>query len=421
MRRGCDVHIVCTRRSNDGDRTITFQDESFDSIPVRRIISNPSSRPQRFGQRLYDPVIGEQIGAALRQWRADIFHITNPAYISAASITAAKSLGMPVVWTATDFGLTCARFTLLKWDGSLCDGKATFGACFDCLRPRTGLSTPLFNALSLLPERAVYPVALLGERLPLKRHGVFAAAVATKERLSRLEPLLRDIDLTFAPSTWMKQVLVMNGVDPRRVIVSIYGLETGGCSHPPRTSHTPLRFAFVGRIHAMKGVDVLVDAFNRLHTEDGASLAIYGSPTPDQFEYAGRIWAMAKGNRAISFGRELGREDLAGVLDEIDVLVVPSIWHENSPIAVLEAQDRGIPVIASDVAGVADQIQDGVNGLLFRRGDASHLAAQMQRLVDAPVMVSELSSRIPPLKSIVEETEMLLGHYRSLTSARQTI
>jgi glycosyltransferase involved in cell wall biosynthesis len=259
-----------------------------------------------------------------------------------------------------------------------------------------------------------YHLAHLAQMTPFQRLGVLNAASIVEQRLKRILPLLKEIDLIVAPSSWMKEVLVMNGASPDRIMVSVYGLQTDQSAPLSRKPHSPLRFGFLGRIHSMKGVDVLIDAFNRLPAPRDATLDIYGSPSPDQFEYAGRLWSMAKANPRITFGKQVGQEQLASVFESLDVLIVPSIWYENSPISVLEALHHRTPVIASQVAGMADVIQHEENGLLFRRGDASDLTSQMQRLIDRPELVEQLSSQMKAVKSIRQDAEILMDKYETL-------
>ncbi len=148
-------------------------------------------------------------------------------------------------------------------------------------------------------------------------------------------------------------------------------------------------------------------------------MTIYGAPHPsrEEFESAGKLWFMAKDNPRITLGKQVDHQQIGRVLRNTDVLIVPSLWYENSPLVVLEALQHLVPVIASRIAGVADLIRDGENGLLFRMGDAGDLALKMQELIDKPERVQQLSSRIQPVKSISQDAEWLLGKYQELVPA----
>ena len=66
-------------------------------------------------------------------------------------------------------------------------------------------------------------------------------------------------------------------------------------------------------------------------------------------------------------------------MEEVDWVIVPSIWWENSPLVIQEAFMYGRPVICSDIGGMAEKVTDGVNGLHFRRADPDSLAETMHR------------------------------------------
>jgi glycosyltransferase involved in cell wall biosynthesis len=78
---------------------------------------------------------------------------------------------------------------------------------------------------------------------------------------------------------------------------------------------------------------------------------------------------------------QVGRVEAVGpYLHAIDVLVVPSVADESLPLVVLEAMAAGTPVVASDLSGIPEAVQDSVTGRLFRPGDAAALAAVLGEL-----------------------------------------
>ena len=118
----------------------------------------------------------------------------------------------------------------------------------------------------------------------------------------------------------------------------------------------------------------------------------------------------------IAFVGTFSNEQVLKVHSELDVLVVPSLWHENSPNVILEAFAAGTPVIASNQGGLAELVKHEVNGLLFRTGDAADLARQLQRIVDQPALLESLHNGIPPVKTVQEEMKELLQIYRSIVN-----
>ena len=70
---------------------------------------------------------------------------------------------------------------------------------------------------------------------------------------------------------------------------------------------------------------------------------------------------------------EFKHSRIAEIFSEIDVLVVPSVWYENSPLVIQEAFLAGTPVIASDIGGIPELVKDKENGLLFKANDDNDL------------------------------------------------
>jgi glycosyltransferase involved in cell wall biosynthesis len=96
------------------------------------------------------------------------------------------------------------------------------------------------------------------------------------------------------------------------------------------------------------------------------------------------------------------------------VVVVPSVWYENSPNTILEAFAHHTPVIVSALGGMAELVQDGVNGLHFAPRDPSDLAAKLRRLIDDRQLMARLQAGIAPVKTAASEMAELTSIYRSL-------
>ena len=105
---------------------------------------------------------------------------------------------------------------------------------------------------------------------------------------------------------------------------------------------------------------------------------------------------------------------IGSVLAKIDVLVIPSLWYENSPLTIHEAYLAGIPVIVTDNGGMAELVSDGLSGLHFRRGDVADLRAKIQRFLDEPELHGRLVRGIPAVKTIADDAATMEGRYRKL-------
>jgi GT2 family glycosyltransferase len=117
------------------------------------------------------------------------------------------------------------------------------------------------------------------------------------------------------------------------------------------------------------------------------------------------------------FVRKLGpvpHERMAGALSEVDALVVPSVWIENAPFVIREAFAAGLPVIASDLGGMAEMVRHEQDGLLFTPGSPPALAAQIRRLIEEPELMSRLREQVRPPMSIQEDALRMRKRYEQL-------
>ena len=164
-----------------------------------------------------------------------------------------------------------------------------------------------------------------------------------------------------------------------------------------------------------KGVHVQVEAFNGL-ADGSAELWIYGDPSvfPD---YARRLRELAA-NPRIRFLGKVDDEDVGSALSELDALIVPSLWYENSPLVIQEAFAAKVPVIASDLGALAEKVRHGLDGLLFPPGDAASLRELLQRLIEEPAILKRLKANIRPVKSMAEHAKEIEALYERLREGR---
>jgi len=118
---------------------------------------------------------------------------------------------------------------------------------------------------------------------------------------------------------------------------------------------------------------VLIEAVRSLPETIQLEVNIYGNIRQDP-DYADRLKAIAGDDARISFCGTFPNERIGEIFEKIDVLVVPSIWFENTPLVIYSALAAGCPVIATDLGGLSEVIEDRINGLLFRKGDVTGLA-----------------------------------------------
>lgn len=336
--RGLQVIVLATARH--GQRI-----DSFGSARVFRL-GNPniywphgSARPgviKRLTWHLIDmvnPLIFLRALRILRREQPDILHTNNLIGLSVSVWIAARCLGIPIVHTLRDYYLMCPKSSMFK-DGENCPRQ-----CFECR---------VFS----LPKRAASLCV--------------GSAVGISEFI-----LDAHIRIGFFGATSANCVIANSA----RVSESRLSKQR---------SPGPFAVGFLGRIEPEKGVEVLLEAVGRVRHLD-LEVRIAGEVDD--------LYLNSLKQRAVDLPvRFVGHVEPNAFLDSLDVLVVPSIWREPSGRVVLEAQARGVPVIASEMGGLSELIEAGSSGLLFMAGSSGSLALELDRLISSPELWERLSS-----------------------------
>jgi glycosyltransferase involved in cell wall biosynthesis len=225
-----------------------------------------------------------------------------------------------------------------------------------------------------------------------------------RRRLGYARQVFESIDLFVAPSRSMAEEFCKLGLARDRVQVSDYGFAAMRSVEPRVTRRTPrlsdsLQIGFVGTLVWHKGVHVLIEAAKRLRGQYQAHIHGDTAVFPD---YVAALRRAARGLPVV-FSDGFDRERVDDVYGGLDVLVVPSLWPENSPLVIHEAFMHGVPVIAARVGGVPELVGHETNGLLYDPFDPGSLAAALQRLIDDRELLAKLSACVTPVKSIEQD------------------
>lgn len=176
---------------------------------------------------------------------------------------------------------------------------------------------------------------------------------------------------------WNRLKIVHCGVDAAR-----YGREEGRARGQ--------RIMFVGRLDAVKGVPLLVDAMARLReSHPEARLQIVGDG-PHRPALEAQVAEQGLQDRVEFLGYR-PQEEVATLLETADMLVLPS-FAEGVPVVLMEAMASRLPVIASQVAGVGELVQEGVSGYMIPPGDLYTLVARMDRLLSDPELCARMGA-----------------------------
>lgn len=318
----------------------------------------------------------DKISNLIRDQKPDLLHCHNIYHqLTPSIINAASRAGIPIVLTLHDYKVICPVYTRLS-NGEVCT-KCSDGRYETLLTQRCANGSVAQSGLLWAEAR-------------------FHAAAGSYRR----------VDKFIAPSRFMRDAVVPL-LGESRVVYIPNGVDTTRIA----PSREDKGFAlYLGRLSPEKGVETLL----RAHAADNAAwrLVVAGSG-PLQGKLQSEF-------PSVEFTGHLTGEDLETKLREASVIVVPSEWHENNPLSVLEAMAHGKPIVASDIGGLPELVRHGRTGLLFEPGNAQQLSSYVRILLGDPDLRRKLGNEARKIAeteySLERHGAALLSLYESLTA-----
>jgi glycosyltransferase involved in cell wall biosynthesis len=226
------------------------------------------------------------------------------------------------------------------------------------------------------------------------------------------------VDLFLAPSRLLAERYVDWGIPREKIRHEENGRRAVNPIEDSENERTRNRIGFFGQFNIYKGVHVLLKAMRILGEDDecDAHLWLHGANLELQPQaFQSEINALLEATRQnVAFVGPYDHTELPSLMADIDWVVVPSIWWENSPLVIQEAFQHRRPVICSDIGGMAEKVTHGVNGLHFRVGNTISLAQTIRRAISSPDLWETLRGGIPEVYSIEDHAEALITMYRAL-------
>jgi len=310
---------------------------------------------------------------------------------------AAERLGIPVVYTAHDYGIGCLRTVLVTGSDALCDGVVAVEKCSRCIVSGRNVLGRLNEAAAALPGAEWLLTLLLGADLrgPLARVSGVRMRVRRRVALTveRCRRTLGGADAVIAASPFAARFLAQFGVAPGRThVIPWFYAQRSLLPDPPPVRDT-LCLAFVGRISPEKGLHVLLDALARTRPALPVELRIAGSyDSPYGRALVDRFPTHAGPHRVFWAGW-VPNERLDEFYPDVHAVVLPSLWYDNTPFSLVEALSHGRPVVCTDVPSMTHLVRHGETGLTFPMGDAEALAGCIAALAAGDGLVARLAGR----------------------------
>ena len=290
-------------------------------------------------------ILRERFRKTLYEFSPDVVHFHNIYGLCPEIIEDCRDINVPTIMTLHDYWGICHRNLMVKDNGDICIKVSD--TCSECK-----------------------------EYLMLEN----GRDVTTDNRNSQNMEYYKMINFFIAPSNYIAERYIERGINRERIKVINNGIDASLFKEAKKPRYGKIRLGYVGQVAWHKGIENLINAVSMLDDTERkkVSLIIAGSGDKDFMDYCK---GLARGLRFVKFIGHVEYGRIPDIYKKIDILIVPSIWPENHPHSIVEAMASGTPVIASDIGGIPELIDDGINGFLFEHNNPESLAAKIKYVI----------------------------------------
>ncbi len=334
-------------------------------------------------RELDDPPITNAFAQAFDRIRPDVVHFHNLHNLGAALIDQVAVRGIPAYFTTHNYWLICPRGYLMTGQAESCPGPGDGARC----AARAGSADT---------------------------HG-------HRERLAAIRSRAESgLDRILAVSDAVRHALIGTGYSPDLVNVVRQAMpheteiwEQVGSGRAPGRRDEQLTVAFLGSAYPHKGPQLLVQAAQQ--TQARLRVQIIGEILP---EFAAQLCSLDR-RGVVELHGAFSPSELGGLLADVDVAVLPSMWWDCAPLAAAECLAARVPLVVPRLGGLPEAIQDERDGLVFKALDPDDLARQLDRLASEPGLLERLQAGIQAPRAFSAYIDELEAYYDGERSTPQ--
>lgn len=293
---------------------------------------------------VFNPKTYKDVKKIIKENNIDVVHVHNTLNLVSPSVYyAARNCKVPIVQTVHNFRLLCPAATFYR-DGNVCE---------DCVEKG------LFCAV----KNSCYRESKLQ---------TLVCVISTE--IHRALKIYSKINYICLTEFNRQKLLTVNGNDRRKIFdeekIFIKPNMVFLDEDKPDVQKEDY-FLFVGRVEKIKGMDILIQAFENLPLN-----RLFVAGTGNDFEYYQNM-VKQKGLQNIEFLGFQQKQQLQMIMQKAKAIIVPSQWYEGFPMTIVEAFSLGVPVIGADIGNVGSLIKDGINGWKFKYDSSEDLQAKI--------------------------------------------
>lgn len=360
-------------------RTAVKKNKPYGSISVYELINplpipllNGINQPKHFMKEIDHKVYEE----FLIELKPEVIHVHTLMGIHKEFFETAKRLDIKIIFTTHDYFGLCPKVNLMDSKGNICNEFNNGKSCIEC--NVNALSLPMIHVMQSYPYRYLKDSSIVKSLRKIKKNQTKNNTVATS-----VEREIKEIDLNLAAHymelrdyylTIFKLVDYFHFnssiakeqfekyLDVNGKIVSISHQDISDYRQErsvKQRGNEVVKLGYLGPIDTYKGFYSLKNKLDSLKEKGYANwhLGVYGDFVNDPDTYNPEYYTF--------YGR-YNYNQLKDIFNEVDLLIIPSIWKETFGFIGLEAQSYGVPIMVSEYVGFKDLVQDGETGFIYK-------------------------------------------------------
>lgn len=302
-------------------------------------------------------------------------------------------VGIAQYFTPTDFWMICPTAQLMLNNSCICNGPdKSSGNCVKHFAQST-VNRFATSIIKIIPNVFFDKITDVTKKYKSIKYPMSHEVKAIAHRINNTVSALNRLQGIISPNRFMSDLFIKYGVSQSIIYEKSFGIDINkeftSAKYKNWAKDKPLSIGFIGTLAPHKGCAIAIKAVNLL-PENFATLTIFGNG--EEFpDYVKELHNLAAGKENIYFKGVFPNNKIISILDNFDVLVVPSVWFENTPLVIYSAQAANCPVIGSNLPGISAVISHNINGLLFEAGNYKDLYEKIKSLRD--VDLTALSQR----------------------------
>jgi len=319
----------------------------------------------------------KKIMQVIDDFKPDIVHMNNINFqLTPSVIYGIKKKGIPLVQTVHDYQMICPNHLLYNFDENEICEKCLNGSYISCIKNRC-----IHNSLIK---------SIIG---------------AIEARLYSLLGTYKKVDLYISPSYFLEGKLLSAKElykGKTKTIHNFINKEKFSCENKACEDY----IVFAGRLSKEKGVELLAETAKLL--PECTFMVAGDGPDKKMLENIENV-------KLVGF---LSGEKLVEFIGNAKLFVVPSIWYENCPLSILEAQCMGVPVVTMNSGGMAELVKDGVTGALVNNPTPDEFVLKLKEIIENKEYYNQLKENCKNEKdnilSVESYADILIKEYEKL-------